>query len=110
MLLILGDVSVFSSVQSKKGEGIVPALHCVRNDWVLQEHQQLQAQQLMPGGQLSPQLSDIALQQQLASQYGLPSFAGTAPSHRNRPVELCMRDNMRLLEGCRSMRRSPLSW
>ncbi|KAK9909600.1 hypothetical protein WJX75_004777 [Coccomyxa subellipsoidea] len=42
----------------------------------LQEQQQLQAQQLMPGGQLSPQLSDIALQQQLASQYGLGAFSG----------------------------------
>ncbi|CAL8461575.1 g1106 [Coccomyxa elongata] len=40
------------------------------------QEQQLQAQQLMPGAQMVPQLSDIALQQQLASQYGLGGFAG----------------------------------
>lgn len=42
------------------------------------QEQQLQAQQLMPGAQMAPQLSDIALQQQLASQYGLGGFAGKA--------------------------------
>ena len=73
----------------------------------VQEQQQLQAQQLMPGGQLSPQLSDIALQQQLASQYGLGAFPGTPPftPHCNRHTAFL---TFRLLETAQQCAHGPL--